>query len=203
MVFADNTQTRNGTRPKGQPYTKTPLEINDLASYIASDNESAKAAQDLIVKYGYTRAETPTALAHSLSVLINNLGQPIIDELARIHPDRDLILAVCAPAAGEPITIIKEVIKEVPAAATERETPDKYQHDCGCSHNHDNAEGHHHHKHHNSNGHSYRYELGDTPLVVATPTATTTTNNEDKNYLKAALLVSVTAFIITMIVIKK
>mgnify|MGYP003534886574 FL=1 len=114
MVFEDKNLKRSYQRPQGVKYTKTQLELNDLFSRVASDEGSYIAGQEILEKYGYSKANSPSQLAHKLSAIVLNAGEPALKDIANIHPDKDLILAQCA-VAPEPVVVTKEVIKEVPA----------------------------------------------------------------------------------------
>lgn len=179
MVFED----RASIRPKsvrGVKYTKAPLELNDLYARVVSDEATVPLAQDILSKYGYDKATTTTQLAHKLAAIVMNAGEPALKDIAQIHPDRDLILSFCAPAQGEPVTIVKEVIKEVPVEAkpaSKQNAEGSYDHDCGCG-GHHSAEGGHHHSHR-----KYRYDTAE-PLVVYSP---------ENKYLKPVMLISATA----------
>lgn len=200
MVFGDTSRPR----VKGVDGGKVKLEMNDLYARIVSDEKSRALALDLLSKYGYDnsavtiggkrRSLTDTELAHKLAAIAMNAGEQMFKDLADIHPDKDLIMHFCAPEQKEPETIIKEVIREVPApAAPLKKDEGVFEHDCGCGgkHLHDCGcgGGHKEGEHYSAEGGrypihrgKYRYDTG----------GTSESDNKDK-YLKPALLVSFTA----------
>ena len=192
MVFEDKNLKRSYPRPQGVKYTKSQLELNDLFSRVASDETSYNAGQEILEKYGYSKANSPSQLAHKLSAIVLNAGEPALKDIANIHPDKDLILAQCA-VAPEPVIVTKEIIKEVPAPSKSSS-----QHDCGCG-GHNSAEGDTHDcgcgGHHSAEGHTHhhakKYGYAEGGFAEAKP--------EENKYLKPVLLLSLTALVIAVI----
>ncbi len=173
MVFEDKIQKSSFKRPQGVKYTKSQLELNDLFSRVASDEGSFNAGQEILEKYGYSKANSQTQLAHKLSAIVLNAGEPALKDIANIHPDKDLILAQCA-VAPEPVVVVKEAA--APAKSSNH-------HDCGCG-GHHSAEGHTHH-------HAKKYGYAEGVFTEA--------KSEENKYLKPVLLLSLTALVIAVI----
>ena len=62
-----------------------------LSQYVAKHNP--EGAADIIVKYGYKPQKSSAVNAEILRHLINKHGQVVINDLATVHPDFDLIVS--------------------------------------------------------------------------------------------------------------
>lgn len=65
--------------------------MTTLSQYVAQHNPSGAA--DIIVKYGYKPQKSDATNAEILRHLINKHGQVVINDLATVHPDFDLIVS--------------------------------------------------------------------------------------------------------------
>lgn len=63
----------------------------DFYQYIASS--SPRGSRQVIRNFGYQISDTSeSALAPNLKLLVKNEGKPALEALAKIHPDKELIL---------------------------------------------------------------------------------------------------------------
>ena len=69
--------------------------MNDLFARIVSDKDSANLAQRVLIKYGFEPATSAMQLAHKLAAFVMKAGETALRELAKIHPDKELIMAFC------------------------------------------------------------------------------------------------------------
>jgi hypothetical protein len=120
----DSNIERRG-RPSGISYTKAAIASDDLYGYLASCAEVQPKAQSILAKYGYEQATTETELAHKLSSLVMNVGESALKDIAMIHPDKELILALASPRKVSVQT--EEKLNDCGCGGNHEKL-----HDCGC-----------------------------------------------------------------------
>jgi hypothetical protein len=70
-----------------------------LYDYVALNPKSQKKAIALLKNNGYEKISDPTDLAKKIKHFVHKEGEKAIDKIALIHPDKELIIDVCAKPA--------------------------------------------------------------------------------------------------------